>query len=95
MKPEDIAEEHKKYLDLSDNPKKPSNTSIFVLLSEGLTKMDEKINGVKIDVAKLEVRAEERHSQQRREQKVIIAVLLSLFGFVLWQLGIPIPLLPP
>jgi len=103
MKPEDVAEEHRKYLDISDNPKKPTNASIFVMVSEGLIKLEskvngvelglgEKINGVKVDVAKIEVRGEERHNQQRREQKVVIAVLLSLFGFVLWSLGIPIPL---
>lgn len=95
MKSEDVVEEHRKYLELSDNPKKPTNTSIFVLLSEGLTKVNEKINGIKIDVARLEVRTEERHKQQRREQAVIVTALLGLLGIALWQLGIPIPVVLP
>ena len=43
MKPEDVPEEHRKYLDMKDNPKRVSNTSIFALLSSFETKVSERL----------------------------------------------------
>lgn len=39
MDPKDVAEEHRKYLDMGENPKGVSNTSIFAMLSDGLMKL--------------------------------------------------------
>lgn len=52
MNREDIAEEHRKYLDMSDNPQRVSNTSIFAMLSDGLIDL-------KVSLAKVETRQEQ------------------------------------
>ena len=51
MDPKDIPEEHRKYLEMSDNPEKPTNTSIFALLSD-----------VRVAIGKMETKQENTHA---------------------------------
>ena len=42
MDPEDVHEDHRKYLEIKDNPKRVSSAAIFQLLSEGLVELRER-----------------------------------------------------
>jgi len=44
VKPEDVAEEHRKYLDIKDNPARVSTASIFKLVSDGQIKISERMS---------------------------------------------------
>lgn len=56
MNREDIAEEHRKYLDIDDNPKRVSTSAIFKLVSDGQVKLERKIHDVKLGQARIEER---------------------------------------
>jgi len=47
MDPKELPEEHRKYLEMSNNPKRPTNTSIFALLSD-----------VRVAIGKMETKQE-------------------------------------
>ena len=48
MDPEDIAEEHRKYLELKDNPQRVSTSSIFKLVSDGQIKVAERLTSLEV-----------------------------------------------
>lgn len=56
MKKEEVPEEHRKFLDMEENPKRVSNTSIFALVSDEFTKL-------KVSMGKLEQQQTHSHEQ--------------------------------
>lgn len=48
VKPEDVAEEHRKYLDIKDNPARVSTSSIFKLVSDGQIKVAERLTSLEV-----------------------------------------------
>ncbi len=64
MDPEDLPEEHRKYLEMKNNPKQASNTSIFAMMSAEFTDL-------KVSLAKMETRQETIQTDVGRvEEKV-------------------------
>lgn len=48
MRPEDVAEEHRKYLDIKDNPQRVSTSAIFKLVSDGQVKTSERLTTLEV-----------------------------------------------
>ena len=131
MDPKDIAEEHRKYLDIKDNPQRVSTSAIFKLVSDGQIKFSERMAIIEtkqdhcteaveninskiekvtdgLDSEQRKLRAEfeasatlsaktngkfeERFNWQDKMQKVLLALLVSILGYLLALNGIPIPL---
>jgi len=128
--PKDIAEEHRKYLELKDNPQRVSTSAIFKLVSDGqinvagrLSVLETKQDQTRTDICTLDKKVEkvteeidarvsrykneydvqtvvtagntakfeERFNWQDKMQKVLLAFLISILGFLLIIFGIPIP----
>ena len=119
MRSEDVAEEHRKYLKIKNNPQRVSTAAIFKLVSNGqlelqgrmsvletkqdqnyeqICNLDKRIGKVTTELntgaivsAGINSKFEERFTWQDKMQKLILALIISILGFLFALFGIPFP----